>query len=80
MSAVDERSLEDWIAFARVDAERRGLPDLKPLLGGLLAAVRDLRAADWNDDFSKRDAGDPASAAARNTADDTAAPGASSTS
>jgi hypothetical protein len=52
MSAEDERSLEDWIAFARVDAERRGLPELKPLLGGLLAAVRELRAADWNDDFS----------------------------
>jgi hypothetical protein len=52
MSAEEERSLEDWIAFARVDAERRGLPELKPLLGGLLAAVRELRAADWNDDFS----------------------------
>jgi hypothetical protein len=48
----DERSLEEWIAFARVDAERRGLPELKPLLGGLLAAVRELREADWNDDFA----------------------------
>lgn len=60
MSVEDERSLDDWIAFARVDAERRGLPELKPLLGGLLAAVRELRAADWNDDFGRRDAGDAA--------------------
>jgi hypothetical protein len=48
---MDERSLADWIAFARVDADRRGLPALKPLLGGLEAAARELRLADWNDDF-----------------------------
>lgn len=45
------RSLDDWFAFARVDAERRGLPELKPLLSGLETALRELRAADWNDDF-----------------------------
>lgn len=45
------RSLDDWFAFARLDAERRGLPELKPLLPGLEAALRELRTADWNDDF-----------------------------
>lgn len=50
----DERHLEEWLAFARVDAERRGLPELKPLLGGLFAAVRELRNADWNDDFAAK--------------------------
>ncbi len=56
----DARSLEDWLAFARIDAERRGLPELKELLGGLQSAVRDLRAAEWNDDFGARRERSPA--------------------
>ncbi len=39
-----------WLAAAEVDAERRGLPELTPLLQGLAAATAALRAADWNDD------------------------------
>lgn len=64
-AAREARSLEDWFAFARVDAERRGLPELKPLLVGLESALRELRAADWNDDFrpqSETAAGDASSA------------------
>jgi hypothetical protein len=48
----DERiraSVDRWLGAAVEDAERRGLPDLKPLLEGLAAATVALRAADWND-------------------------------
>jgi hypothetical protein len=38
-----------WLAAAEADAERRGLPELKPLLQGLAASTTALRAADWND-------------------------------
>ena len=43
---------EDWLEGARADAERRGLPDLRPALEGLARAAGVLRAADWNDDAS----------------------------
>ena len=39
--------LDDWFEHARRDADRRGLPDLAPLLDLLLRATRTLRAADW---------------------------------
>ena len=39
---------------AIADAERRGLPELKPLLEGLAQATRALRAADFNDDADRR--------------------------
>jgi hypothetical protein len=42
----------DWLAAAVADAERRGLPELKPLLEALATATRALRAADFNDDAS----------------------------
>jgi hypothetical protein len=48
----DERiraSVDRWLRAAVEDAERRGLPDLKPLLEGLAQATVALRAADWND-------------------------------
>jgi hypothetical protein len=48
----DERiraSVDSWLRWAVEDAERRGLPDLKPLLEGLARATVALRAADWND-------------------------------
>ena len=38
-----------WLAAAEADADRRGLPELKPLLQGLAASTTALRAADWND-------------------------------
>ena len=47
-----------WLAAAEADAERRGMPELKPLLQGLAASTTALRAADWNDH------GDGASASA----------------
>jgi len=39
-----------WLENAIQDAERRGLPDLKPLLEALARATSALRSADWNDD------------------------------
>jgi len=39
-----------WLAWATADAERRGLPELSPLLTALASAQRTLRAADWNED------------------------------
>jgi hypothetical protein len=42
-------TVERWLAAAEADADARGLPELKPLLQGLAAATRALRAADWND-------------------------------
>jgi hypothetical protein len=35
-----------WLQLARTDAERRGLPDLKPLLETLAASTQALRDAD----------------------------------
>jgi hypothetical protein len=43
---------EDWLESAHADAERRGLPDLRPALAGLARAADMLREADWNDDAS----------------------------
>jgi hypothetical protein len=42
-------SIARWLAAAEADAERRGLPELKPLLQSLAASTTALRAADWND-------------------------------
>ena len=42
-------TVERWLAAAKADADARGLPELKPLLEGLAAATRALRAGDWND-------------------------------
>lgn len=51
-------SVERWLAAAEADAERRGMPELKPLLQGLAVATTALRAARWNE----RADGDSASA------------------
>jgi hypothetical protein len=40
-------TIEDWLAGACADADRRGLADLKPLLASLADATRALRAIDW---------------------------------
>jgi hypothetical protein len=42
-------SVAQWLAAAAADADRRGLPELRPLLEGLAQATITLRAADWND-------------------------------
>ena len=42
-------NIENWLRNAVADAEKRGLPELKPLLEGLAHAIRILRAADFND-------------------------------
>jgi hypothetical protein len=44
--------LSDWLEAALASADRRGLPDLKPLLESLARATRVLRDADFNDDAS----------------------------
>ena len=57
---------EDWLESARADAQRRGLPDLRPALEGLARSAGVLRAADWNDDASgARDTGPAAPAPVR---------------
>ncbi len=53
-------TVERWLAAAIADAERRGLPELKPLLEGLAASTTALRAGDWND-HADADAGAPGS-------------------
>jgi hypothetical protein len=46
-------TIESWLQAAIADAERRGLPALKPILEALAKSTRALRAADFNDDASK---------------------------
>ena len=38
-------TIEDWFKAALADADRRGLPELKPLLEGLAVATELLRSA-----------------------------------
>ena len=47
---VRPRDVTAWLEDAVADAERRGLPELKPLLENLAQATALLRAADWNED------------------------------
>jgi hypothetical protein len=50
--------LDDWLASAIEDADRRGLPELKPLLEGLARSTAALREADAEvDEASDRDSG-----------------------
>jgi hypothetical protein len=42
-------TVDEWLERALADADRRRLPDLKPLLEALARATRALRAADFND-------------------------------
>jgi hypothetical protein len=55
-------TIDSWLDDACADADRRGIPELKPMLKGLARATRVLRAADWNDDASgqPREAESPA--------------------
>ena len=43
-------TIESWLQAAIADAERRGLPALKPLLEALARATTALRGADFNAD------------------------------
>jgi len=43
-------TIKSWLDAAVQEAERRGLPQLKPLLETLARATSALRSADWNDD------------------------------
>ena len=45
-------TIESWLQAAIADAERRGLPELKPILETLARATKALRAADFNDNAS----------------------------
>ena len=45
-------TIESWLQAAIADAEKRGLPELKPILEGLARSTQALRAADFNDDAS----------------------------
>jgi hypothetical protein len=42
-------TVDEWSRWAIADAERRGLPELKPLLETFAATLRVLRRADFND-------------------------------
>jgi hypothetical protein len=43
-------TIKTWLDWAVQDAERRGVPPLKPLLETLARSTSALRSADWNDD------------------------------
>ena len=45
-------TIESWLKAAIADAEKRGLPELKPILEGLAKSTTALRAANFNDDAS----------------------------
>jgi len=42
-------TIAEWLAAAKADAEKRGLPELLPLLDGLAQSTQRLRAGDWHD-------------------------------
>ena len=42
--------IDAWLEHALADVERRGLPEMKPLLEGLATATRLLRRAPFNED------------------------------
>lgn len=47
---VNPVTVKGWLDSAVQDAERRGLPSLRPMLETLARATSALRTADWNDD------------------------------
>jgi len=42
-------TIDQWLQAALADADRRGLPALKPVLEAIARATKVLRAADFND-------------------------------
>jgi hypothetical protein len=51
-------TVKAWLEMAIHDAERRGLPELKPLLEALAKATSALRTAEWNADATGEFASD----------------------
>jgi hypothetical protein len=49
----DDSPVAAWREWAKADAERRGLPQLAPLIEGLSTTIAVLRAGDWNDDAAR---------------------------
>ena len=45
-------TIKTWLDAAINDAERRGIPELKPMLEVLARATSSLRTAEWNSDAS----------------------------
>ena len=45
-------TIKTWLDAAMNDAERRAIPELKPLLENLARATSALRTAEWNSDAS----------------------------
>lgn len=45
-------TIKTWLDNAVQDAERRGLPSMRPLLEALARSASALRTADWNADAS----------------------------
>jgi hypothetical protein len=45
-------TIAEWLENAQRDADRRKLPELRPLLEALAKSTAALRAADWNLDLS----------------------------
>lgn len=45
--------VDAWLQAAIADAERRGLPELAPLLAALARATEALRSANFNDPLSE---------------------------
>ena len=42
-------TIDHWLEAACADADRRGIPELKPLLASLAESTRALRSADWEE-------------------------------
>jgi len=43
-------TVDEWVKVVIADAERRGLPQLRPMLEALARATKALREADFNPD------------------------------
>jgi len=55
-------TIDAWLQSAIADAEKRGMPELKPILETLARSTRALRATVVNDDASGRPQSVPQSA------------------
>lgn len=69
MEGMASTAIERWLAAAEADADRRALPELKPLLRGLAQSTIALRAAAWNvrADVAAIDAADASPPASRDS-------------
>jgi hypothetical protein len=45
---ISDERVRAWLESAEADADRRGLPELKPVLRLFAQATAALRGADWN--------------------------------